>query len=123
VYAVNTGVPHAVIFVEDSESFPLVDIGPAIRHHASFPEGANVNIVKREGEDHISIRTYERGVEDETLSCGTGATASAAIARHLGFTGTKVKVDTRGGPLVITLGEKTLMEGPAETVFKGAITF
>lgn len=123
VYAVNTGVPHAVIFVEDPESFPLIEIGPAIRHHASFPEGANVNIVKREGEDHISIRTYERGVEDETFSCGTGATAAAAIARHLGYTGTKVKVDTRGGPLVITLGEKTLMEGPAETVFKGAITF
>jgi diaminopimelate epimerase len=123
VYAVNTGVPHAVIFVEDLESFPLAEVGPAIRRHASFPEGANVNIVKREGEDHISIRTFERGVEDETYSCGTGATASAAVSQHLGYTGTKVSVDTKGGPLVITLGEKTLLEGPAETVFKGSITF
>jgi diaminopimelate epimerase len=77
----------------------------------------------REGEDLISIRTFERGVEDETLSCGTGATASAAVARHLGYTGVKVRVETRGGPLVITLGEKTLMEGPAETVYRGSITF
>jgi diaminopimelate epimerase len=62
-------------------------------------------------------------VEDETLSCGTGATASAAVAHHLGYTGTTVHVETRGGPLVITLGEKTLMEGPAETVYKGTIPF
>ncbi len=67
VFAVNTGVPHAVIFTDDLDSFPLAEIGPLIRHHASFPEGANVNIVVREGEDLLSIRTFERGVEDETL--------------------------------------------------------
>jgi diaminopimelate epimerase len=123
VYAVNTGVPHAVIFADDLDSFPLADIGPLIRHHETFPGGANVNVVMREGEDLISIRTFERGVEDETYSCGTGATASAAVAHHLGYTGAKVRVETRGGPLVITLGEKTLMEGPAETVYRGSITF
>jgi diaminopimelate epimerase len=123
VFAVNTGVPHAVIFTDDLDTFPLAVTGPVIRHHETFPEGANVNILMREGEDLISIRTFERGVEDETLSCGTGATASAAVARHLGYTGVKVRVETRGGPLVITLGEKTLMEGPAETVYRGSITF
>jgi len=123
VFAVNTGVPHAVIFTDDLDSFPLAEIGPLIRHHDSFPEGANVNIVFREGEDLLSIRTFERGVEDETFSCGTGATASAAVAHHLGYTGTKVRVETKGGPLVITLGEKTVMEGPAESVYRGSITF
>jgi len=123
VFAVNTGVPHAVIFTDDLDSFPLAEIGPLIRRHDSFPEGANVNIVFREGEDLLSIRTFERGVEDETFSCGTGATASAAVAHHLGYTGTKVRVETKGGPLVITLGEKTVMEGPAESVYRGSITF
>lgn len=123
VFAVNTGVPHAVIFTDDLDSFPLADIGPKIRHHESFPEGANVNIVKREGEDILRIRTFERGVEEETYSCGTGATASAAVAHHLGYTGTRVRVETLGGPLVITLQEKTLMEGPAESVFRGSITY
>jgi diaminopimelate epimerase len=123
VFAVNTGVPHAVIFTDDLDLFPLAEIGPVIRHHETFPEGANVNIVRREGEDLLSIRTFERGVEDETFSCGTGATASAAVAHKLGYTGTKVRIETRGGPLVIILGEKTLMEGPAETVYRGFIQF
>ncbi len=123
VFAVNTGVPHAVLFSDALDSFPLGEIGPLIRHHATFPEGANVNVVAREGADLLRIRTFERGVEDETLSCGTGATASAAVAHHLGYTGKKVRVETSGGPLLITLGEKTLMEGPAETVYRGSITF
>ena len=89
VFAVNTGVPHAVIFTDDPDSFPLAEIGPLIRHHASFPEGANVNIVVREGEDLLSIRTFERGVEDETLSCGTGATAAARLLITLGIRGQK----------------------------------
>ena len=123
VFAVNTGVPHAVIFVDDPDSFPLSELGPVIRHHETFPEGANVNIVMREEQDLLRIRTFERGVEDETYSCGTGATASAAVAHHLGYTGKKVRVETRGGPLLITLGEKTLMEGPAESVYRGSIIF
>jgi diaminopimelate epimerase len=123
VYAVNTGVPHAVLFVEDLDAVPLSTLAPVIRNHATFPEGANVNVVAREGEDTIRIRTFERGIEDETTSCGTGATASAAVAHHLGYVGPKVRVETEGGPLVITLGEKTLMEGPAVTVFRGSIEF
>ena len=123
VYAVNTGVPHAVIFVDDLEAVPLPELAPAIRHHPTFPEGANVNIVAREGEDTIRIRTFERGIEEETTSCGTGATAAAALAHHLGYLGPRVRVETQGGPLEITIGEKTLMKGPAVKVFQGFIEF
>jgi len=123
VYAVNTGVPHAVIFVEDLDAVPFPTLAPVVRHHATFPEGANVSIVSRTGDDAIRIRTFERGIEEETTSCGTGATAAAAVAHHLGYVGPKVLVETEGGPLVITLGEKTLMEGPAVMVFRGSIEF
>ncbi len=123
VYAVNTGVPHAVIFVDDLQGIDIESEAPAIRNHPVFLKGANVNFVQLTRENHLSIRTFERGVEAETLSCGTGATASAAVARHLGMVGEVVHVETEGGPLTIMLGEKTSMDGPAETVFAGVIPF
>jgi diaminopimelate epimerase len=124
VYAANTGVPHAVILVEAVDVVDVEAVAPAIRHHASFEKGANVNFVEKTGENSIRIRTFERGVEEETLSCGTGATAAAAIMHKLGLAGDVVNVETRGGPLVITLkdGGATL-EGPATTVFTGIIPF
>jgi len=121
VYAVNTGVPHAVIFVEDVAAVDIEAAAPQIRRHPSFPKGANVNFVQVTGKASIKIRTFERGIEGETESCGTGATASAAVAHHLGLVGAEVQVETNGGPLVITCGERTLMRGPAATVFTGAI--
>jgi len=123
VYAVNTGVPHAVIFVESVENINIEAIAPPIRYHESFPNGANVNFVEKTGEDSLRIRTFERGVEGETLSCGTGATASAALAHHLGFVGETVRVETEGGPLVIYLKDGAKMEGPATTVFSGVIRY
>jgi diaminopimelate epimerase len=123
VYAVNTGVPHAVIFVEAIDGVDVAAVAPAIRRHASFPNGANVNFVQRSGDDSITIRTFERGVEEETLSCGTGATAAAAVAHRLGYIGTTVHVETKGGPLTIYLADGAKMEGPAATVFFGAIIF
>lgn len=123
VYAVNTGVPHAVVFVGDLDAVDIEKEAPLIRNHPVFQKGANVNYVKKTGENSLSIRTFERGVETETLSCGTGATASAAMAHHLDMTGTVVRVETLGGPLTIVLGEKTSMDGPAETVFTGIISF
>jgi diaminopimelate epimerase len=123
VYAVNTGVPHAVIFVEAIDSVNIAAVAPQIRHHASFLKGANVNFVQRTGDDSITIRTFERGVEEETLSCGTGATAAAAMVHKLGYTGPTVRVETKGGPLVIYLADGTKMEGSAVTVFMGSITF
>jgi len=121
VYAVHTGVPHAVIFAEEIDAVDIASMAPTIRSHPTFIEGANVNLVEVGGEDALRIRTFERGVEDETTSCGTGATASAAVARHLGKVGDVVRVETAGGPLVIRFGESVTMEGPASTVFAGAI--
>ena len=121
VYAANTGVPHAVVFVNEIGAVDIATAGPAIRNHPTFLEGANVNFVEVAGDGTLRIRTFERGVEDETESCGTGATASAAVARHLGKAGNAVRVETKGGPLVIRFGEAVTMEGPAETVFSGVI--
>jgi diaminopimelate epimerase len=122
VRAANTGVPHAVVFVDDLDGVDLEAVAPVIRHHPSFPEGANVNFVQVTGPAAIRVRTFERGVEAETLSCGTGATASAAIAHRFGLVGATVEVETTGGPLTIALGNSTTMTGPAETVFSGVIT-
>jgi diaminopimelate epimerase len=123
VYAVNTGVPHAVIMVGAVDAIDVAAEAPAIRRHPSFPNGTNVNFVEKTGENSIRIRTFERGVEDETLSCGTGATASAAVLHHLGLTGDVVEVETRGGPLTISLKAGAKMQGPAVTVFTGMIPF
>jgi diaminopimelate epimerase len=123
VRAVNTGVPHAVIVVDSVDAVDIAAVAPKIRHHATFPKGTNVNFVQKTGENSIRIRTYERGVEEETLSCGTGATASAAIVHRLGYTGDVVEVETRGGPLTIYLKDDVKMEGPATTVFTGVIPF
>jgi diaminopimelate epimerase len=120
ISAVNTGVPHAVIFVEDLE-FAIEEIAPQIRHSSIFPEGANVNFVKL-GQP-FEIRTFERGVEGETFSCGTGAAASASVARRLGLVGDEVLVETKGGPLIITFEEgRIFMEGPAVTVYMGELS-
>ncbi len=120
ISAVNTGVPHAVIFVDDLE-FAIEEIAPQIRHSSIFPEGANVNFVKL-GQP-FEIRTFERGVEGETFSCGTGAAASACVARKLGLVGDEVQVETKGGPLIITFEEgRIFMEGPAVTVYMGELS-
>ncbi len=120
ISAVNTGVPHAVIFVEDLE-FDLQEIAPLIRHSSVFPEGANVNFAKI-GQP-FEIRTFERGVEGETFSCGTGAVASASVARRLDLVGDEVLVETKGGPLIITFEDgRAFMEGPAVTVYMGELS-
>lgn len=120
VSAVNTGVPHSIVFVEDLD-LPLKDIAPRIRYSPVFPEGTNVNLVKVD--DSLSIRTFERGVEGETLSCGTGSVASAAMARKLGLVGDEVLVETKGGPLIVSFeGDRAFLEGPAITVYQGELS-
>lgn len=121
VYAANTGVPHAVIFVDDVDAIDIEGIAPRIRKHESFPQGANVNFVQLNDRNSLKIRTFERGVEGETLSCGTGATASAAVARKLGKVDDTVEVETIGGKLIIEFNEDITLEGGARIVFFGEI--
>jgi len=123
VRAVNIGVPHAVIVVDNVDAIDLPTIAPRIRHHPTFPKGANVNFVQKTGERALSLRTFERGVEGETFSCGTGASAAAVILHRMGVVGEPVEVETPGGPLTINLKDGVVMEGPAETVFWGEIVF
>lgn len=121
VSAVNTGVPHAVIFVDNLEDPDLMDSAPQIRFDKMFPQGANVDFAKRDY-GSLMVRTYERGVEGETLSCGTGSVAVAAVARHLGFIRDSAVVKTAGGELLISFeNDIAFMEGGAETVYAGEL--
>jgi diaminopimelate epimerase len=121
VYAVNTGVPHAVVFV-DSLDFEIKAIARVIRYSELFPQGTNVNFVRVVSANEIEIRTYERGVEDETLSCGTGSVAAVAVANKLNLVSDSVKVMTKGGLLKIELKEAAYMTGSANRVFDGILT-
>jgi diaminopimelate epimerase len=102
IHAVEVGVPHAVIVTADADRFApgteLLVLGRAIRHHPAFaPAGTNVNLISVQGIDRLRMRTYERGVEDETLACGTGAVASAVVATSLGLAAPPVEVVTSSG--------------------------
>jgi len=130
VTAVNTGVPHAVAVVDDVDAVDLDAVAPAVRYAEVFPEGANVTLASRDGADadgnpRFRQRTYERGVEGETRSCGTGAVAVAAVAKRLGLTdgSDSMTVSPPGGDLRITVpddGPATL-SGPAEREFAGEL--
>jgi len=122
VSLVNTGVPHAVIFVDDLESIDIDRLARPIRYHFVFPKGTNVNFVNVTPDGILNMRTYERGIEGETLSCGTGSVAAAVIAQRLGLTGNEVTVNTLGGILNIVIeNDLAFMEGTAVTVFNGTI--
>ncbi len=98
---VNTGVPHVVIGVKDLDNHPVVEQGRGIRYHEQFsPEGTNVNFMIRSGPDRLAVRTYERGVEDETLACGTGAIATALTALKRDMVTAPVGIETRGGEVL-----------------------
>lgn len=122
VSLVNTGVPHAVIFVDDLESVDIDRLAPPIRYNPVFPKGTNVNFINFTQDGILNVRTYERGIEGETLSCGTGSVAAAVIAHRLGLTGNEVTINTLGGILNITIeNDFAFMEGPAVTVYNGTI--
>jgi len=129
VHSVNTGVPHAIIFVEDLEGVAVRELGSQVRNHPHFaPKGTNVNFVKKLGQNQIAIRTYERGVEDETLACGTGVCASAIILHELTGAAAPISVTVRGGETMEVGFEKingeyknVTLTGPADFVFQGKI--
>lgn len=130
VHVLNTGVPHALAFVDDLVNCDVTGIGAAIRYHDHFPKGTNANFVKEAAPGHIAIRTYERGVEDETLACGTGMVACAIVYHLLHGAPSPVKVDVRGGE-TLQIGfagnaesgfREVTLTGPAEFVFEGEIT-
>ena len=125
----TAGVPHAVVFVEDLEKTDVVRLGAALRYHTHFaPKGTNANFVGKLSDGSIAIRTYERGVENETLACGTGVVASALIFAAAEKTGGPIGVLVRGGnELSVDFrrdGERftdVTLTGPAEFAFEGTI--
>jgi len=127
---VNTGVPHVIHFVQDIEKVDVKNLGSHIRHHGEFsPDGTNADFVEIAGKDSIKIRTYERGVEDETLACGTGAVASAIISAEVEKMSSPVKVRTRSGEELKVYFDfkegqfkEVYLEGKAKLVFSGEIT-
>lgn len=127
-YYLNTGSPHYVSFTDTLDAIDVVQQGRAIRYSDRFREqGTNVNFVQVEG-DGIAVATYERGVEDETLSCGTGVTA-AAVAHHLRHPDhpTQVQVRAKGGALEVRFQPRSegftevWLGGPAAFVFEGVV--
>jgi diaminopimelate epimerase len=125
----NTGSPHFVKYAENVIDIDVLETGREIRYSKQFEkDGINVNFVERTGEDSIYVRTYERGVEDETMSCGTGVTASALLNAHNENGFNRVEVKTPGGNLSVEFNkideehfENIWLCGPAEFVYKGEI--
>ncbi len=126
---VDSGVPHVVVPVAAIADVNVRDLGSAIRHHAQFaPRGANVNFLERRSDHAIAIRTYERGVEDETLACGTGVVASAIIFAATEGAASPVSVLVQGGDqLQVGFGcsgdqfTNVTLSGPADFVFEGTV--
>ena len=129
LHSVDTGVPHAVLYVPDADRAMVQSLGAEIRGHAHFaPRGANVNFVQLRGAGAIRVRTYERGVEGETLACGTGVTAAALISAELHHLASPVRVQVQGGDWLEVSFEKkdgqfanVRLTSPAEFAFEGRI--
>ncbi len=139
-YFINTGSPHVIRFVSDIHEYPVFEEGKKIRYADSFkPGGTNANFVELLSDNTIFVRTYERGVENETLSCGTGVTAAALAASLQGYT-SPVRIKTLGGDLTVEFKsgqaglpteqggrlagqtstfQEIFLTGPAKMVFEG----
>ncbi len=124
VHSVNTGVPHAVVICDDVHKVNITGLGRMIRMHPDFaPAGTNVNFIQVKDRGHIFLRTYERGVEDETFACGTGAAASVVVASALGLCASSVQVVTSGKEyLNIDLqDEGVFLTGKADFIYQGMV--
>lgn len=124
----NTGSPHLIRFVKDAKNFPVFEEGKKIRYSEDFkPGGTNANFVELLSDNTIYVRTYERGVENETLSCGTGVTAAALAASFNGYS-SPVNIKTLGGDLQVEFKssqpgsfDEIYLIGPAKMVFEGTL--
>ena len=129
IFSINTGVPHAVLFV-DTDDIPLKQWGRTVRFHEDFePAGTNVNFIRVLEDGNLHVRTYERGVEDETMACGTGVVASAIIAAMQGLAESPVEVITSGGESLMVQfesdGNKVInvyLQGAARIIYEGQLT-
>lgn len=129
---INTGVPHAVLPVNRVDEVDVASLGAAVRRHQAFaPAGTNANFMEKSGPSSLRVRTFERGVEAETLACGTGITAAAIIGVLAGFVTAPVQVQARSGDILTvnfrrdpdgSLHDVTLL-GPAEHVFQGELEY
>lgn len=130
VHFLNTGVPHAVVFVEDLESVNVQADGAALRYHSAFaPRGTNANFARILAPSQLAVRTYERGVEGETLACGTGVCATALLHHLRTGDPSPISVRIRGGDTLRVDFEKdgaafraVTLTGPADFVFNGTIS-
>jgi len=127
IHSLNTGVPHAVLYVPDADQAMVSEVGPEVRRHAAFgPRGTNVNFVQVLGPNRIRVRTFERGVEGETLACGTGVTASALVSSVVHHFTSPVSVLVQGGDTLEVSFQRAgdqfsqvALTGPADFVFTG----
>ena len=126
----NSGVPHVVFFVDDLEATDVFDLGQQTRYHNDFkPAGTNANFICIHSQELIEIRTYERGVENETLACGTGSIASAIVSATLGEVQSPVSVKTASGVILKIhfdlendVAKNVYLEGDARVIFAGELT-
>jgi diaminopimelate epimerase len=122
---IDTGVPHFVVFSKNVDDLDVERLGRYYRNHDAFPEGTNVNFVQRLEKKQIRVRTFERGVEAETLSCGTGCVASAFITAEKNGWPSPVRIFTRGGELVVFFDEarrNVSLTAPVTIVYEGVLS-
>lgn len=127
---IDTGVPHAVVIHPAPEKLDVARLGAEIRHHPAFaPEGVNANFIRPDGRGGIVIRTYERGVEGETLACGTGCAAGALVAARVLGLGSPVEALTRSGERLRVFFEEAggrfrnvFLEGEARLIYRGVMS-
>lgn len=131
VSSIAVGVPHVVIWVVDLERSPVFGLGRTIRYHQRYaPAGTNVNFVKQLDDGTFAIRTYERGVEDETLACGTGSVATALVAAAKGMASSPAVLHTRGGEVLNVYFERSggedfnnvFLEGEVRVIYEGKLS-
>jgi len=126
----NSGVPHVVFFIDDLEGTDVFNIGRQTRYHNDFkPAGTNANFIRIQSPERLDIRTYERGVEDETLACGTGSIASAVVSATLGKVTSPVSVKTASGVILKihfdmegSEARNVYLEGDARIIYTGELT-